>query len=83
VQVIHEKELCVTLVIYKDYTEMHGQQNAKNAKMYEYILFFVCVHSRVMAVVVSERVQCVYADTNPTFLIIIKRETSDLKDPRN
>jgi hypothetical protein len=23
----HEKELCVKLVIYKDYTEMHGQQN--------------------------------------------------------
>ena len=26
---IHEKELCVKLVIYKDYTEMHGQQNIK------------------------------------------------------
>ena len=26
---IHEKELCVNLVIYKDYTEMHGQQNIK------------------------------------------------------
>jgi len=26
---IHEKELCVKLVIYKDYTEMHGQQNTK------------------------------------------------------
>jgi len=25
----HEKELCVKLVIYKDYTEMHGQQNIK------------------------------------------------------
>jgi hypothetical protein len=24
---IHEKELCVKLVIYKDYTEMHDQQN--------------------------------------------------------
>ena len=23
----HEKELCVKLVIYKDYNEMHGQQN--------------------------------------------------------
>jgi hypothetical protein len=23
----HEKELCLKLVIYKDYTEMHGQQN--------------------------------------------------------
>jgi len=22
---IHEKELCVKLVIYRDYTEMHGQ----------------------------------------------------------
>jgi len=28
---IHEKELCVKLVIYKDCTEMlHGQQNIKN-----------------------------------------------------
>ena len=26
---IHEKELCVKLVIYKDYTEIHGQQNVK------------------------------------------------------
>ena len=26
---VHEKELCVRLVIYKDYTEMHGQQNIK------------------------------------------------------
>jgi hypothetical protein len=26
---IHEKELCIKLVIYKDYTEMHGQQNLK------------------------------------------------------
>jgi len=26
---IHEKELCIKLVIYKNYTEMHGQQNVK------------------------------------------------------
>jgi len=26
---IHEKEMCIKLVIYKDYTEMHGQQNLK------------------------------------------------------
>jgi hypothetical protein len=26
---VHEKELCVNLVIYNDYTEMHGQQNIK------------------------------------------------------
>jgi hypothetical protein len=26
---IQEKELCVKLVIYKDYTEMRGQQNIK------------------------------------------------------
>jgi hypothetical protein len=26
---VHEEELCVKLVIYKDYTEMHGQQNIK------------------------------------------------------
>jgi hypothetical protein len=27
---IHEKEFCVRLVIYKDYTDMHGQQSVKN-----------------------------------------------------
>jgi hypothetical protein len=26
---IYKKELCVKLVIYKDCTEMHGQQNIK------------------------------------------------------
>ena len=26
---IYEKELCFKLVIYKDYTELHGQQNIK------------------------------------------------------
>jgi hypothetical protein len=26
------KELCVKLVIYKDYTKRHGQQNIKNKK---------------------------------------------------
>jgi hypothetical protein len=26
---IHKKELCVKLVTYKDYTEMHGQQTIK------------------------------------------------------
>jgi hypothetical protein len=26
---IYKKELCVKLIIYKDYTEMHGQQNIK------------------------------------------------------
>ena len=30
---IHKKELCVKLVIYKDYTEMqHGQQNIKKVQ---------------------------------------------------
>ena len=27
---MHEKELYAKLVIYKDYTELHGQQNIKN-----------------------------------------------------
>jgi hypothetical protein len=31
---IHEKELCVKLVIYKDYTEMHGQQNIKGGNLF-------------------------------------------------
>ena len=57
---------------------MEGIVN-KHAKIYIYI-FFVYVHSRVMIVVVSERIQYAYANTNPTPLIIIKRETSDLKD---
>jgi len=26
---MNEKELCVKLIIYKDYTEMHRQQNIK------------------------------------------------------
>jgi len=30
---VHEKELCVQLVIYKDYTEMHGQQNIKETQI--------------------------------------------------
>ena len=29
---IHEEELCVKLVIYKDCTEMHGQQNMKKGR---------------------------------------------------
>ena len=28
-----EKELCVKLVIYKDYTEMHGQQDIKSCSL--------------------------------------------------
>jgi hypothetical protein len=32
---VHEKELCLKLVIYKDCTEMHGQQNIK----FSYICF--------------------------------------------
>jgi hypothetical protein len=31
---IHEKEMFVKLVIYKDYTEMHGPQNTKNWEHY-------------------------------------------------
>ena len=30
----YEKELCVKLVIYKDYNEMHGQQNTKLSCMF-------------------------------------------------
>ena len=33
---IHEKELCVKMVIYKDYAEMHGQQNIKM-----HLIFFI------------------------------------------
>lgn len=45
------------------------KESNKHVKIY--ILFFVCVHSRVMIVVVSERIQYAYANTNPTFLAII------------
>jgi len=31
---IHDKELCVKLVIYKDYIEMHDQQNIKHSSMF-------------------------------------------------
>jgi len=34
-----KKRLCVKLVIYKDYTEMHGQ---KNTKFLKYIFIFNC-----------------------------------------
>jgi len=34
---LHEKELCVKLVIYKDYTEMHGQQNIKFCKAHFFV----------------------------------------------
>ena len=33
---IHEKEIYVKLVFYKDYTETHGQQNIKDR------VFYVC-----------------------------------------
>jgi len=40
---IHKKALCVKLVIYKDYTEMHGQQKIKKKKnveeMYRYYTY--------------------------------------------
>jgi hypothetical protein len=29
-----KRELCVKFVIYKDYTEMHGQQNTKFIKQH-------------------------------------------------
>ena len=32
---IHKKELCVKFIIYKYYTEMHGQQNIKNIQTKE------------------------------------------------
>jgi len=36
---INEKELCVKLVIYKDYTEMHGQRNIKSGnKLFKLVL---------------------------------------------
>jgi hypothetical protein len=31
---IYEKELYIKLVIYKDYTQMHGQQNIKFQQLY-------------------------------------------------
>jgi hypothetical protein len=33
---IHEKELCVKLVIYKDYGDMHGQQDKKSTSYLSY-----------------------------------------------
>ena len=43
---IHEKELCVKLVICKDYIEMHGQQNIKKTyakwALQKYDFFIIC-----------------------------------------
>ena len=33
---IHQKEMCAKLIIYKDYTEMHGQQNIKLRAKFKY-----------------------------------------------
>jgi hypothetical protein len=41
---INEKELCVKVALYKDNTEMHGQQNIKNSRVFHMhicILIFV------------------------------------------
>jgi len=35
-----KKELCLKLVIYKDYTEMHGQQNTKLYKKINFTPIF-------------------------------------------
>jgi hypothetical protein len=43
---IHEIELCVRLFIYKDYNEMHGQQNTK---------LCVCVFVRQSKVICSQQ----------------------------
>jgi hypothetical protein len=42
-------ELCVKLVIYKDYTDMHGQQNIKFFRItYKIqILLYLCLFSLV------------------------------------
>jgi len=42
---IHEKELCIKVVIYKDYTEMHDQQNIK---------LTACIYLSVWLIVSSE-----------------------------
>jgi hypothetical protein len=39
---IYEKELCFKLVIYKNYTEMHGQQNIKKSPNLINPLFMHC-----------------------------------------
>ena len=52
---IHEKELCVKLVIYKNYTEMHGQQNIKHSDISSVICvslfdFFMHIGARALIV---------------------------------
>jgi hypothetical protein len=42
---IHDKELCVKLVIYKVYTEMHGQQNIKSFTLTTQLLTCICLFS--------------------------------------
>ena len=46
---IHEKELCFKLVVYKDYTEMYGQQNIKFRKiLFTLTHFFVLCHENLL-----------------------------------
>jgi len=45
---IHEKELCVQLVLYKDYTEMHGQQNIKSDPVFCRTVSFKPAHQTVI-----------------------------------
>jgi hypothetical protein len=46
---IHEKQLCVMLVIYKDCAEMHGQQDIKSIQqfniqqLYALLTLYLCV----------------------------------------
>jgi len=54
---MYEKELCVKLVIYRDCTEMHGQQNIKKR-------LYTCVqqHTDILQMTVTEQTQQVNAN---------------------
>ena len=52
---IHEKELCVKLVIYKHYTEMlHGQQNIKFSMFYSCSLHYRTLGTEINSVIGSK-----------------------------
>jgi hypothetical protein len=57
---IHERELCVRLVIYKDYIEMHGRQ--KKIRM----LSEVCKHFSLHAKHVNLAIKTIFVPHNVT-----------------
>jgi hypothetical protein len=54
---IQKKDLFVKLVIYKEYTELHGQQNIKNVPV------FTCIYDSLHNSVSGQLIMCVKRDS--------------------